>query len=118
MPLVPLSVEFLLPLAGVAILLACLAFTLSQGLRSARPRWYWHGLTLLLCSGILVAIYTSESSDTPEMPPEFAIAIWLLIVGTIATIASALCLLTRRFLECHARQRESSRQMPPEEKSS
>lgn len=109
MPLSILSAEYLLPLAGIAVPLACLAFTLSQGLRSARPRWYWHGLTLLLCSGILVAIYTAESSDTPEMPQGFAIAIWLLITGTIATIASALCLLTRRFLEYRTRQRETSR---------
>lgn len=108
MPLSVLSAEFLLPLAGIAVLLACLVFTLSQGLRSARPRWYWHGLSLLLCSGILVAVYTSETSDTPEMPPGFAIAIWLLIVGTIATIASALCLLTRRFLEHRTKQRETT----------
>ncbi|WP_343587176.1 hypothetical protein [Herbaspirillum sp.] len=108
MPHSLLSAEFLLPLASAAVLFVCLVFTIIQGWRSARPRWYWHGLSLLLCAGILIAVYAAESSDTPEMPPLFSIAIWMLMAGMIAAIASAFCLLTRRFLEYRTRQRETS----------
>jgi hypothetical protein len=57
----------------------------------------------------VLTLYTAEFSDTPEMPLGFAIGIWLMLAGMIATIASAVCLLTRRILE----RRKPSRKISP-----
>jgi uncharacterized membrane-anchored protein len=90
--------ELALPLIGVLLLLACLAFCARLVMRRCKPHWYWLTLLLLLCGGTLTSLLSSEFSDGPEMPAGFVLGIRLAAIGMVLTCASAISLGAKRIL--------------------
>lgn len=103
-----LSLNFLLPLVGIVLLLACIVFCIHRVIRRSRPRWYWLVLVLLLCGGTLTSLVSAEFAEGPEMPAAFQVGLRLTVLGMIAAVASAILLATKRILA----RRESAGKIP------
>ncbi len=76
-------------LAGT-LFLCCLAFSLWKALRTDRSRPYWIACAVLIIAGTLGMFFAPASApNTGEMPPEFGLATWVMLLGLLAIILGA-----------------------------
>ncbi len=75
---------------ATVLFMCCLAFSLWKALRTDRSRLYWIACAVLIIAGTLGMVFAPTSApNTGEMPPEFGLATWVMLLGLLATFLGA-----------------------------
>gem|GEM_PF-2713626 len=84
--------------ASLCLLLFCIVFATWQAFRGKTKAWLWRLYAALIWIGLVLALYSDKFTNaiSTEMPPEFAIGVWITIAGICATVVHCLFILIRR----------------------
>lgn len=96
-PNIWITKELILIFLYGSLYLLSLVYAIWQGCRATKQRWYWICCAILIVAGTLTMIYAApDSPDSGEMPRQFALGVWPMLLGLLGAVAGIAAHVLRR----------------------